>query len=159
AREAIFILLATAFRPAAWPGPDAAGLPIFPGLVRYDEVAAGAINHAIRFTVPQTQRAFLWPARHYASTLTGTQYPPMGARFRLKATYDISGFSAANQVILRAMKKYGMLLADNGSAWVISGAPDSRWNNDDLHLLGNIPGSAFEAGGESSLVGDPPSRQ
>jgi hypothetical protein len=152
---AIFNLLSNTLRPSGWTSADAAGLPIFPGLVRYEEVAAGAINHAIRFTVPQTQRAFLWPARHYASTLTGTQYPPMGARFRLKATYDISGFSAANQVILRAMKKYGMLLADNGSAWFISGAPDSRWNNDDLHLLGNIPGSAFEAVDESSLMVDP----
>jgi hypothetical protein len=132
-----------------------AGLPIFPGLVRYDEVATGAINHAIRFTVPQTQKSYLWPARHYASSLTGTQYPPMGARFRLKAGFDISGFSAANQVIMRAMKKYGMLLADNGSAWYLSGAPDSRWNNDDLHKLGTIPGSAFEAVDESGLMIDP----
>jgi hypothetical protein len=152
---AIFNLLANALRPAGWTSTDAAGLPIFPGLVRYDEIAAGAINHAIRFTVPQTQRAYLWPARHYASSLTGAQYPPMGARFRLKASFDISGFSATNQIILRAMKKYGMLLADNGSAWYISGAPDSRWNNDDLHVLGTIPGSAFEAVDESSLMVDP----
>ena len=95
--------------------------------------------------MPQTQRAFVWPARHYASSLTGTQYPPMGARFRLRAGFDISGFSAANQVILRALKKYGMILADNGSAWYISGAPDPRWNNDDLHNLGLIKGSDFEA--------------
>jgi hypothetical protein len=152
---AIFNLLSNALRPSGWTSTDAAGLPIFPGLVRYDDIAAGAINHAIRFTVPQTQKAFLWPARHYASSLTGTQYPPMGARFRLKASFDISGFSAVNQIILRAMKKYGMLLADNGSAWYISGAPDSRWNNDDLHLLGGIPGSAFEAVDESGLMVDP----
>ena len=131
------------------------GLPIFPGLVRYDEVAAGEIRHAIRFTVPQTQQAFLWPARHYASSLTGTQYPPMGARFRLRAGFDISGFSAANQVILRALKKYGMMLADNGSAWYISGAPDERWNNDDLHNLGLIHGSDFEAVDVSGLMIDP----
>jgi hypothetical protein len=156
---AIFNLLSNALRPSGWTSADAAGLPIFPGLVRYDEIAAGTINHAIRFTVPQTQKAFLWPARHYASSLTGTQYPPMGARFRLKASFDISGYSATNQIILKAMKKYGMLLADNGSAWFISGAPDSRWDNNDLHLLGNIPGSAFEAVDESSLMIDPNSGQ
>jgi hypothetical protein len=156
---AIFNLLSNALRPATWTSADAAGLPIFPGLVRYDEVAAGEIRHAIRFTVPQTQKAFLWPARHYASSLTGTQYPPMGARFRLKASFDISGFSAANQVILRALKKYGMLLADNGSAWYLSGAPDSRWNDSDLHNLGTITGAAFEAVDESSLMIDPNSGQ
>jgi hypothetical protein len=128
-------------------------------LVRYDEIAAGEIRHAIRFTVPQTQRAFVWPARHYASSLTGTQYPPMGARFRLRAGFDISGFSAANQAILRALKKYGMILADNGSAWYLSGAPDSRWNNDDLHNLGQIHGSDFEAVDVSGLMIDPNSGQ
>jgi hypothetical protein len=127
--------------------------------VRYDDIAAGAINHAIRLTVPQTQKAFIWPARHYASSLTSTQYPPMGARFRLKASFNISGFSATNQIILKAMQKYGMLLADNGSAWYISGAPDSRWDNNDLHALGSIPGSAFEAVDESSLMIDPNSGQ
>jgi hypothetical protein len=152
---AIFNLLSNTLRPAGWTSADAAGLPIFPGLVRYDEIAAGAINHAIRFTVPQTQNTYLWPARHYASSLTGSQYPPMGARFRLKASFDISGFSATNRIILTAMKKYGMLLADNGSAWYISGAPDSRWDNTDLHALGTIPGSAFEAVDESSLMVDP----
>ena len=133
--------------PSGWTSTDAAGLPVFPGLVRYDEIAAGEIRHAIRFTVPQTQRAFVWPARHYASSLTGTQYPPMGARFRLRAGFDISGFSAANQVILRALKKYGMILADNGSAWYLSGAPDSRWNNDDLHNLGLLHGLRFRGRG------------
>src|SRR6185436_8305868 len=96
---------------------DAAGLPIFAGLVRYDEIAAGEIRHAIRFTVPQTQRAYVWPARHYASSLTGAQYPPMGARFRLRGDFKISGYSAVNQIILTAMKRYGIMLADNGSAW------------------------------------------
>ena len=156
---AIFNLLSNALRPSGWTSTDAAGLPIFPGLLRFDEIAAGEIRHAIRFTVPQTQRAFLWPARHYASTLTGTQYPPMGARFRLRAGFDISSFSAANQVILRALKKYGMILADNGSAWYISGAPDSRWNNDDLHNLGLIHGSDFEAVDVSGLMIDPNSGQ
>jgi hypothetical protein len=156
---AIFDLLSNALRPSGWTSTDAAGLPIFPGLLRYDEIAAGEIRHAIRFTVPQTQRAFLWPARHYASSLTGTQYPPMGARFRLRAGFDISSFSAANQVILRALKKYGMILADNGSAWYISGAPDPRWNNDDLHNLGLIHGSDFEAVDVSGLMIDPNSGQ
>jgi hypothetical protein len=139
-------------RPLGWTSADAAGLPILPGLVRYDEVAAGEIKHAIRFTVPQTKREFIWPARHQASSLTGNQYPPMGARFRLKADYNISGFSAPVQVILRAMKKYGILLADNGSAWYISGAPDERWNNDQLRDFGRLPGSAFEAVDTSSMM-------
>ena len=129
---AVFNLLSNELRPNGWTSADAAGLPILPGLVRYDEVASGEIRHAIRFTVPQTRKAFVWPARHYASSLTGSNYPPMGQRFRLKASFDISGFSTEMQVILRAMKKYGLVLADNGSAWYISGAPDERWNNDVL---------------------------
>jgi hypothetical protein len=153
---AAYDLNSNALRPDGWTSADAAGLPILPGLVRYDEVNAGAINHAIRFTAPQTRHAYVWPARHYASSLTGSQYPPMGQRFRLRAGFDISGFSPANQVILRALKKYGMLLADNGSAWYISGAPDERWNNDDLHeLQAHIHGSDFEAVDESSLMLDP----
>src|SRR5436190_3723991 len=148
---AIFNLRSNALRPSGWTSTDAAGLPVFPGLLRYDEIAAGEIRHAVRFTVPQSQRAFVWPARHYASSLTGAQYPPMGARFRLRASFDISGYSAANQVILRALKKYGMMLADNGSAWYLSGAPDDRWNNDDLHKLGAILGSDFEAVDVSGL--------
>ncbi|MCU1237629.1 MAG: putative outerrane protein (modular protein), partial [Candidatus Solibacter sp.] len=155
----IFNLLSNALRPSGWTSTDAAGLPIFPGLFRYDEIAAGEIRHALRFTVPQTQRAFVWPARHYASSLTGTQYPPMGARFRLRAGFDISGFSAANQVILRALKKYGMMLADNGSAWYLSGAPDPRWDNSDLHNLGLLKGSDFEAVDVSGLMIDPNSGQ
>jgi hypothetical protein len=139
-------------RPASWTSADAAGLPILPGLVRYDEVAAGEIRHAIRFTASQTKKEFLWPARHYASSLTGTQYPPMGARFRLKAAYDISGFSPQAQVILRAMKKYGIILADNGSSWYMSGAPDERWNNTVLHELDRVTGANMEAVDESSLM-------
>ncbi len=142
---AIFNLTSNALRPAGWTSADAAGLPVFPGLVRYDEVTAGAINHALRFTIPQTQDTYVWPARHEASSLTGSQYPPMGARFRLRASYDISSFSAANQVILTALKTYGMIVADNGSAWYISGAPDSRWSDSDLHNLTQLTGSDFEA--------------
>jgi Bacterial Ig-like domain (group 2) len=149
---AIYNLSSDVLRPAGWTSADAAGLPIFPGLLRYDEIAAGEIRHAIRFTVPQTQRAYVWPARHVASTLTGTQYPPMGARFRLKASFDISGFSPANQIILRALKKYGMMLADNGSAWYVSGAPDSRWDDNDLHNLTQLTGNNFEAVDASPLM-------
>jgi len=156
---AIFNLLSDALRPATWTSADAAGLPIFPGLVRHDEVAAGAIHHALRFTVPTTQKAYVWPARHYASSQTGTQYPPMGARFRLKAGFDISGFSAANQVILTALKRYGMMLADNGSAWFLSGAPDAGWDNTDMHALTGIAGSNFEAVDATVLMVSPDSGQ
>ena len=147
-----FDLRSHALRPDGWTSSDAAGLPVLHGLVRYDEVAAGEIKHALRFTVPQTRRAYVWPARHYASSLTGMQYPPMGQRFRLKAGYDISGFAETVQVILRALKKYGMMLADNGSAWYISGVPDERWNNDLLRQLQSVPGNAFEAVDVSSLM-------
>ena len=149
---AIFTLSSNALRPADWTSADAAGLPILPGLVRYDEVASGEITHALRFTAPQTRKAFIWPARHQASSLTGSQYPPMGQRFRLKESFDISGFSKDTQVILTALKKYGMILADNGSSWYISGSPDPRWNNDVLHELGRVTGSAFEAVDESPLM-------
>ena len=131
-------------RPYTWTSADAAGLPIFPGLARYDEVAAGAINHALRFTVPVTRRAFTPPASHWASSRTDADAPPMGMRLRLKASFDISGFSPQNQVILTALKKYGMILADNGSAIFISGAPDHRWNNDDLGNLKTITAANFE---------------
>jgi len=156
---AIYNLLSNALRVATWTSADAAGLPIFPGLVRYDEIAAGEIRHALRFTVPRTQKAYVWPARHYASTLTAAQYPPMGVRFRLRANFDISGYSPVNQIILRALKKYGMMIADNGSAWYLSGAPDSRWNNDDLHNLGKIHGSDFEVVDVSGLMITPDSGQ
>ncbi|MEO8051459.1 MAG: hypothetical protein ABI833_13660 [Acidobacteriota bacterium] len=156
---AIFSLRSDALRPVTWTSADAAGLPVFPGLVRHDEVAAGAIRHALRFTVPHSQKAYVWPARHYASSLTGPQYPPMGARFRLKANFNTSGFSAANQVILTALKQYGMMLADNGSAWFLSGAPDPGWNNDDLHPLTTIAGSNFEAVDATVLMVNPDSGQ
>ncbi len=130
---------------------DAAGLPIVPGIVRYDEVAAGEIRHALRFTVPKTQQAHIWPARHDASKITDPKYPPMGVRFRLRADYDISGFSKTNQVILTALKRYGMFLADNGGAWFVSGETDPRWNDDDLHKLTNVKGGDFEAVDESDL--------
>ncbi len=157
--SAKYPLNSNALRPDAWTSADAAGLPILPGLVRYDEVVAGEINHALRFTVPETRKAYLWPARHHASDLIGAQYPPLGQRFRLKANYDISGFAPQVQVILRAMKKYGLILADNGSAWYISGAPDEHWDNDLLHQLDQVTGSAFEAVDESSLMLDPNSGQ
>src|SRR5213595_1105511 len=131
-------------RPYTWTSADAAGLPIFVGLARYDEVAAGAINHALRYTVPTTQRAFVAPASHWASTVTNPSAPPMGTRLRLKATFDISGFPADDQVILTALKRYGMILADNGSAVFISGVPDDRWNNTDLNMLKTITASNFE---------------
>jgi uncharacterized protein (TIGR03437 family) len=152
---AIFDLRSNQLRPAGWTSADAAGLPILPGLARYDEIAAGEIRHALRVTAPRTRAAYIWPARHLASSLTGAQYPPMGQRFRLRASFDISHFSAANQVILRALKKYGMFLADNGSAWFISGVPDSRWDNGDLHALDVITGADFEAVDSSSLMADP----
>jgi hypothetical protein len=149
---AIFDLKGYALRPEGWTSADAAGLAILPGLVRYEEVAAGEIRHALRFTAPQTRQAYVWPARHYASDLTGNQAPPMGQRFRLKASYDISGFSPDVQVILQALKTYGMMLSDNGSAWYLSGAPDERWDNDALHELHQVPGSAFEAVDVSGLM-------
>src|SRR5690242_3856745 len=131
-------------RPYTWTSADAAGLPIFVGLARHDEVAAGAINHALRFTVPTTRRAFVLPATHWASTVTDPNAPPMGTRLRLKASFDISGYPADDQVILTALKKYGMILADNGSAIFISGTPDNRWNNNNLNLLKSITASNFE---------------
>jgi hypothetical protein len=142
---AVFDLNSNALRPAGWTSADAAGLPIFPGLVRYDEVfEQQEIKHAIRFTAQITRRAYVLPARHWASTNTSVDRPPMGMRVRLKASVDISGYSPAMQVILRALKKYGMILADNGSNWFISGAPDMRWDDDELNTLKNIKGSDFE---------------
>ena len=131
-------------RPYTWTSADAAGLPIFVGLARHDEVAAGAINHALRFTVPTTRRAFVLPATHWASTVTDPNAPPMGTRLRLKASFDISSYPADDRVILTALKKYGMILADNGSAIFISGTPDNAWNNTNLNLLKQITASNFE---------------
>lgn len=145
ASGAIFDLNSNALRPAGWTSADAAGLPIFPGLVRYDEVfERGEINHALRFTAQTTRRAYVHPARHFASSDTSPNRPPMGMRVRLKASFDISTFSPRIQVILRAMKKHGMILADNGSNWFISGAPDPRWSDDELRALRTIRGSSFE---------------
>jgi len=141
---AIWNLRSNKLRPAGWTSADAAGLPIFPGLARYDEVAHGFIDHALRFTVDRTRRAYISPARHYASDSTDPDLPPMGLRLRLKASFDLSGFPRQARVVLTALKRYGMLVADNGSSWYITGAPDSRWNNDDLHTLGRVKGSDFE---------------
>jgi hypothetical protein len=141
---AVWDLTANGQRPLTWTSADAAGLAIFPGLARYDEVAAGSINHALRFTLQHSRAAFVPPASHWASNTSDTLAAPMGMRVRLKASFDISGYSAANQVILKALKKYGMIMADNGSSMYISGAPDSRWDNNDLHQLGNLHASDFE---------------
>jgi hypothetical protein len=157
---AIFDLRSNGLRPMGWTSADAAGLPILPGLVRYEEVAAGEIRHAIRFTAARTQKAYVWPARHYASAITDPNVPPMGQRFRLKASFNISGFSAEVQVILKAMQRYGIILADNGSNWYISGSPDARWNDDVLvSELRQIQGSDFEAVDVSGLMIDPDSGQ
>lgn len=157
---AIFDLNSNALRPAGWTSADAAGLPILPGLVRYEEVVSGAINHAIRFTAPQTRKDYVWPARHYASDLTEMRYPPMGQRFRLRQGFDISAFSPEVQVILQALKTYGMILADNGDSWFITGVPNENWDNDMLvQELRQVRGSDFEAVDVSSLVVDSDSGQ
>lgn len=154
---AIFDLYSQALRPQGWTSADAAGLPILPGLVRYDEVMSGEIRHALRFTAPVTQRAYVWPARHYASEVEDPAYPPMGQRFRLRADYDTSGFAFEARVVADALKRYGMMLADNGSAWFISGVPDERWNNEHLRDLKQITGADFEAVDVSSLMVHPDS--
>ena len=142
---AIFDFSSDALRPAGWTSADAAGLPIFPGLVRYDEaVGQGHIDHALRFTCPRTRKAYISPARHYASSDTSSALPPMGMRVRLKASFDTTGFSPPVRAILRAMMRYGMFVADNGSGWYVSGAPDPRWSDDDLATLARVPSSAFE---------------
>lgn len=154
---AVFDLAGYELRPAGWTSADAAGLPILPGLVRYDEVAAGEITHALRFTAPQTRNAYVWPARHQASSRTGSEFPPLGQRFRLRADFDASSMSAEAQVIVAALKLYGMILADNGSAWYLSGAPDERWDNGALRDLRSITGADFEAVDVTSLMSDPDS--
>jgi hypothetical protein len=156
---AIFDLKSHQLRPDTWTSADAAGLPILPGLVRYDEIIAGEIGHAIRFTAPETRKAHIWPARHHASNLTGLQYPPMGQRFRLKRDFDLTNFSPSANIILQALKKYGLILADNGSPWFISGVPDERWDNNILNELKQVPGSAFEAIDVTSLMKDSGSGQ
>jgi hypothetical protein len=141
---AIWSLTSNALRPDGWTSADAAGLPITPGLARYDEVAAGAINHALRFTVPRTRDAHAYPARHDAGSGTSSSLPPMGLRLRLKASVSLAGFGPQARVILTALKRYGMILADNGSAIYISGESNAGWNDDDLHELYKIKGSMFE---------------
>jgi hypothetical protein len=148
---AIWNLRSNGLRPAGWTSADAAGLPIFPGLARYDEVARGVIDHALRFTAQRTRRAYVYPARHYASSSDDAALPPMGLRVRLKASVDISGFPKQARIVLQALKTYGMILADNGSNWYISGAPSPHWSNDDLHSLGRVTGSDFEVVDTSSL--------
>src|SRR5205823_1323483 len=138
-------------RPAGWTSADAAGLPIFPGLARWDEVSRGVIDHALRFTAPVTRRAYVYPARHYASTSSDPSLPPMGLRVRLKASVNVSAFPRQARVVLRALQRYGMILADNGSPWYVSGAPNRHWNNDDLHSLGRLTGADFEVVYTSSL--------
>lgn len=141
---AIWDLGSNRLRPETWTSADAAGLPILPGLARYDEVARGRIGHALRVTVSRTRRAYVWPARHFASSDTDPTLPPMGLRLRLKQSFDIAGFPQQARVVLRAMQEYGLVVADNGSDWYVSGAPHPRWDNDDLHSLHDVPGSAFE---------------
>jgi hypothetical protein len=148
---AIFKLRSNHLRPAGWTSADAAGLPILPGLARYDEVARGAIDHALRFTAPCTAPRFVYPARHDASTCTAASAPPMGLRLRLKSSVDISRLPRQARVVAQALKTYGLILADNGSPWYISGAPNSHWNDNALHQLDQLTGSDFEVVDTSSL--------
>ena len=149
---AIWSMSSNALRSAGWTSADAAGLPILPGLVRYDEVAAGVINHALRFTAPVTRREYIYPARHFASDDTSAALPPMGLRVRLKASVDISHFGPQARVLLQALQTYGMILADNGSPWYVTGAPNAGWNDDDMHQLQTLHGSDFEVVDTSTLV-------
>ena len=148
---AIFNLRSDRLRPAGWTSADAAGLPILPGLARYSDLTAGGIDHALRFTAPCTAPRYVYPARHEASTCSGANLPPMGLRVRLKANVNISGLPYQARVVAQALKTYGMILADNGSPWFISGAPDPRWNNDALHLLDRLTGRDFQVVDTSSL--------
>ena len=153
---AVFDLTSNVMRPRTWTSADAAGLPILPGLVRYDEVASGVIDHAVRITLRRTDRRYVWPARHQAGVADASA-APMGAWLRLKPTVDISRFGPQSQVVLRALRDHGAIVADNGSSWYLSGAPDARWDNDDLHGLGALHGSDFEFVDASSLTTDPDS--
>ena len=149
---AIFDLRSTRLRPAGWTSADAAGLPILPGLVRWDgDASTGVIRHALRFTAARTRRAYVYPARHYASASNDPSLPPMGLRVRLKASVDISKLPPQARMVAQAMKTFGMILADNGSSWYVSGAPSPHWSNDDLHALGTLHGSDFEVVDTSSL--------
>jgi hypothetical protein len=148
-------LTSNALRPAGWTSADAAGLPILPGLVRFDEVAAGAIDHAIRFTTPETRSAYVYPARHFASSDASSSLPPMGTRVRLKASYNVAALPTQARVIAVAMQRYGMILADNGSPWYFQGASDPRFDDDQLNALKAIPGSAFEVVDTTGFVSGP----
>jgi hypothetical protein len=148
---ATWSLRSNRLRPAGWTSADAAGLPIFPGLARWDEVARGVIDHALRFTAPWTRRAYVYPARHYASSSSDPSLPPMGLRVRLKASVNIASFPPQARIVLRALQRYGMILADNGSPWYVSGAPNRHWSNDALHTLGRLTGADFEVVDTSSL--------
>jgi hypothetical protein len=148
---AIWNLRSNKLRPKGWTSADAAGLPILPGLVRYDEVARGHIDHALRFTVENTRNTYLYPARHQASDQTDPSLPPMGLRVRLRAGFDTSGFPRPVRIVLTALKRYGMIVADNGANWYISGAPDPRWNDDLLHTLDRVTGADFEVVDSSRL--------
>jgi hypothetical protein len=141
---AIWNLRSNRLRPRGWTSADAAGLPILPGLARFDEVRRGKIDHALRITVPRTRKAFIYPARHFASSATDPDLPAMGQRVRLKRGFDVSRFPRQSRVVLRALKRYGAYVADNGSAWFVTGAPDRHWSNDDLHSFGRVKGSDFE---------------
>jgi hypothetical protein len=145
ASGAVFNLRSDALRPEGWTSADAAGLPVFPLLVRYPEVAAGAIDHALRVTVPQSQKGYIHPATHFASSSSDASLPPMGLRLRLSASYSLAGFHGESLIVLEALKRYGLIVADNGSPWYITGAPDPRWNDADLEQIKQVPGSAFEA--------------
>jgi hypothetical protein len=145
ASGAVFNLRSNALRPEGFTSADAAGLPIFPLLARYAEVRAGRIDHALRVTVPRTQRGYIHPATHFASDSSDPGLPPMGLRLRLKASYALSGFHGQALVILHALKRYGLIVADNGSPWYVTGAPDARWSDEDLRQLERVPGAAFEA--------------
>ncbi|HEY5260618.1 MAG TPA: hypothetical protein VIJ33_00730, partial [Solirubrobacteraceae bacterium] len=142
---AVFDLRSNALRPEGWTSADAAGLPIFPLLVRYPEVHSGQIDHALRVTVPRTQRGYIHPATHFASESSNPNLPPMGLRLRLKANFSLAGYRGQALVVLRALKRFGLIVADNGSSWYITGAPNPGWREGDLDQLKRIPGSAFEA--------------
>src|SRR2546429_1887374 len=151
----MFDLRSHALRPSGWTSADAAGLPIWPGVLRYDEVASGVVDHAIRFTAQRTDRSFVWPARHQAGAARDAALPPMGARFRLRGDFSFAGYSAQTQVVLTAMQRYGLILADNGSNFFFQGQDDSRWSDQLISELKRIPAGAFDAVDASSLMIDP----
>lgn len=148
---AIWSLRSNRLRRRGWTSADAAGLPILPGLARYDEVRRGRIDHALRFTVSRSRRAYVYPARHFASSLTGRHLPPMGLRLRLRRSFPVARYPYQARVVLRALRRYGMIVADNGSSWYVSGAPDPRWDNDQLHSLHRVKGSDFRVVNTSRL--------